>query len=134
MAKMIIDANGAILGRVCSFAAKKALQGDEIVIVNSERAIITGNKRDIIKQYKQLKETAGSSLKGPKFPKTSYRILKKGIRGMLPDFRRGTGKTTFARIKCYNGIPKEFEDEKMIKSCKTKPRKYVELKELAEKI
>ena len=48
--KRIIDGNGAVFGRICSYAAKKSLEGDEIVIVNSEKAIISGNKKDIIKK------------------------------------------------------------------------------------
>ena len=48
--KIIIDANGAVFGRLCSFAAKKALEGDEVIIVNSENAIMTGNKSDLIQK------------------------------------------------------------------------------------
>jgi len=132
--KLIVDAGGAVFGRLCSFVSKKALEGNEIIVINSEKVIITGNKKDIIKKYKELKEKAGSSLKGPKFPRVAYRILKKGIKGMLPDFRRGFGKKTLLKIKCYDGVPKEFEGEKMIKSGKVKPKKYIELKELCEKL
>jgi len=132
--KIIIDANHGIFGRLCSFAAKKALQGDEVVIVNSEKAVISGDKKDIIAKYVRLKEKGGSSLKGPKYSRIAYKMLKRGIRGMLPDFRKGQGKEAFSRIRCYNGIPKEFENEKMIKSGKAKPRKYIELGELAKRI
>lgn len=134
MARIILDANGAIFGRFCSFAAKKALEGNEIVVINSEKAIITGNKKNIIEEYKQLKEKAGSSLKGPKFPRVAYRVLKKGIKGMLPDFRKGSGKKTLLRIKCYDGIPEKYKDEKMIKSRKVRPKKNIELKELLRKL
>ena len=41
--KIIIDAEGEIRGRVASFAAKQALQGNEIVILNSEKALVSGN-------------------------------------------------------------------------------------------
>ncbi len=36
---MIIDANNATAGRLASFAAKKALQGNEIFIINCEKAL-----------------------------------------------------------------------------------------------
>ena len=58
MARIIIDANHGIFGRLCSFAAKKALQGDEVIIVNCEKAIITGNKKDVVKKYSELREKA----------------------------------------------------------------------------
>jgi ribosomal protein uL13 len=132
--KLILDAKGAIFGRLCSFAAKKALEGNEIIILNSEKTLISGNKKDIIRKYKVIKEKGGHSLKGPKYSRIPYRMLKKGIRSMLPDHRKGQGKQALLRIKCYNGIPKKFENEKMIKSKKIKPRKFIELKELSERI
>ena len=51
MAEIIIDGSGAVFGRLCSFTAKKALEGSEIVIVNSEKVIITGNKKDTIEKF-----------------------------------------------------------------------------------
>jgi len=133
--KIIIDANGAIFGRLCSFAAKKALGGDEVIIVNSEHTVMTGNKRDLIEKYLKLRRMGGgTSLKGPKYPTVPYMMLKRGIRGMLPDFRRGQGKIAFSRIKCFDKVPEEYKNEKMIKSGKTKPKKFIELKELSERI
>ena len=132
--KIIIDGNGAIFGRICSFAAKKALEGNEIVIVNSEKVIISGNKKDVLKKHAKIRDVGGHSLKGPKYSTIAYKILKRGVKGMLPDFRKGIGKQALLRIKCYNGIPKEFENEKMIKSKKQKPGKYIILKELSEKL
>ena len=49
----VIDAENAILGRLASYVAKQVLKGEEIVIVNSEKAIITGNKKNIQKNYKK---------------------------------------------------------------------------------
>lgn len=132
--KIIIDGNGAIFGRICSFAAKKALEGNEVVIVNSEKVIISGSKKEVIKKHKKIREVGGHSLKGPKYSVIAYKILKRGVKGMLPDFRKGNGKQALLKVKCYNGVPKEFENEKMIKSKKSKPIKYIELKELAEKL
>jgi len=134
MVKIIIDADMGIFGRLCVFAAKKALEGDEVVIVNSEKAVITGNKKNIIEKYKILRDKGGTSLKGPKYSKIPYMMLKRGIRGMLPDHRRGQGKLAFSRIRCYNKLPTEFEGQKMIKAGHAKPKKFITLKELSEKI
>ncbi len=38
---MIIDANNMILGRLASFAAKKALLGEKIDVINCEKAVIS---------------------------------------------------------------------------------------------
>ena len=100
MATIIIDCEGGIFGRVCSLAAKKALEGNKIVVVNCEKAVITGNKKNIIEKYSNLRKKGGYSLKGPKYIKIPYQMLKRGIRGMLPDHRGGIGKEAFKRIKC----------------------------------
>lgn len=134
MGKIILDASGAIFGRLCSFAAKKALEGNDVIVVNSEKAIISGNKKDIIKKYKDLRANMGSSLKGPKISRVSYKMLKKGIKGMLPEHRRGIGKAALLKVKCYNGIPEEFKNEKMIKSGKAKPIKFITMGELVKKL
>lgn len=133
--KIIIDANEAIFGRLCSFAVKKALEGNDVVIVNSENAVMTGNKPDIVEKYLRLRRMGGrNSIKGPKYPKVPYMMLKRGIRGMLPDFRKGQGKIAFSKIKCFDKVPEEYKNEKMVKSGKEKPRKFIELKELSERI
>ena len=134
MAKIIVDAGGAIYGRVCSFVAKQALENNEVVVVNSEKAVMTGRKEATIKKYHELSVKGGSAQKGPHYHKVSYKMLKRGIRGMLPNYRSGIGKQALLRIKCYDGVPKEFEGQKMIKSGKPKHEKYIELKELASKI
>ena len=132
--KIIINAEGAVFGRMCSFAAKKALEGNEINIVNCEKAIITGNKKDIIKKYDELRKKGGHSMKGPKYSNVSYKMIKHAIRGMIGDHRKGQGKIALSRIKCYNGIPEEYRDEKMIKANAAKKIKYMELGDLSNKI
>tara|TARA_Y100000034_G_C6683371_1_gene300496 strand:- start:194 stop:598 length:405 start_codon:yes stop_codon:yes gene_type:complete len=134
MSKIIIDGEGAVFGRVCSFAAKKALEGNEVVIVNSEKTILTGNKKDTIAKYSDVRKKGGHSQKGPKMPNTPYMILKRSIRGMLPDHRKGQGKEALGRIKCHDGVPEELKEEKMMKVNAPKKLKFMELKELASKI
>jgi ribosomal protein uL13 len=134
MSKIIIDGNGAVFGRICSFVAKRALEGNEIIVVNSEKTIMTGNKKDIIAKYSAIRKKGGHSQKGPKLSNVPHMILKRAIRGMLPDHRKGQGKETLKRIKCYDGMPDEFKDEKMIKVNAPKKLKFMELKELASKI
>lgn len=135
MEKVIIDAEKTIFGRLCSYAAKQAIQGKEVIIINSEKAVITGNKNDVIKRYNVLRSKGGHSQKGPKRSKSTYMMLKRGIRGMIPNHREGFGKQVIERIKCYDGVPKEFEGVKALKLNISPSRdKYIELKELSERI
>lgn len=133
--KIVINAEGAIFGRLCSFAAKKALEGNDVVIVNSEKTIITGNKKNIIEEYSDVRKKGHShSLKGPKLSRIAYKMLKRSIRGMLPDFRSGWGREAYKKIKCYNGVPENLKNEKIVKNNAPEKLKYIELKELSRLI
>ncbi len=129
--EIIIDGTNAVLGRLASFAAKQALLGKKVIIVNSEKVIIVGNKKDILEKYKTRRARGGSGLKGPFFPKEADKILKRTIRGML-DYKRGRGRNAFKNIKCFCGLPKEFEDKKMIKSGRKK--KGITLEEVSKEL
>ena len=127
----IIDASGAILGRLSTNTAKRLLKGEEISVVNSEKAIISGKKFAIKKRYKQKKEI-GTYRKGPFFPRTPDQIVKRTIRGMIP-YQTPHGRTAFKRLKCYMGIPKEFEGKKFetIKEAEKQPVDFITIEELS---
>lgn len=131
---IIIDAEGATLGRLCTNAAKNLLNGEEIAIVNSEKAIISGKKPSIKKHYKQKREV-GTYRKGPFFPRTPDRIVKRSVRGMIP-YQKPHGRTAFKRLKCYIGIPKEFEGKKFekVKEAEKRPVDFITIKELSRSL
>lgn len=132
--KMIIDANGAILGRLSTNAAKHLLKGEEIAIVNSEKTIISGKKSTIKNMYKKKREI-GTYRKGPFFPRMPDMIVKRTIRGMIP-YQTAHGRAAFKRLKCYIGIPKEFEGKKIeiIERAKKQPVNYITIGELSESL
>ena len=61
---MIIDATDLILGRIGTVAAKNALLGEKIHVVNCEKAIMTGRKKTTIARYRQFL-AMGQPQKGP---------------------------------------------------------------------
>jgi len=128
----IINGEGMVLGRLGSFVAKELLKGEEIAIINSEKVIITGNKEYIKTNFEIKRSRFGSSQKGPKHPAVSEKMVKRVVRGMLPDHRVGRGSEAIKRLKCYNKIPKEFEGKEIIELNKEKKIKYSKLKELAK--
>ena len=74
---MIIDGNGCVLGRLASITSKNLLEGEEVVILNAEKIMLTGNKDWAYAKYKQRVDRASISNPrdlGPKYPN-----LKKGI-------------------------------------------------------
>lgn len=107
---MIIDAENLVLGRLASFVAKKALLGETIDIVNCEKAVVSGKRLVTLEHYRE-KHVRGYPLHGPFFPRDPVRMVKRTIRGMVPH-KQGKGKDAFDRIKCYKGIPGEFEGKK----------------------
>ncbi len=133
MSMILIDASDTRLGRLASFAAKKALEGEEIVIVNAEKAIITGNEEDIKEKYKTRRDV-GDRYKGPFFPRMPDRIVRRAIRGMLP-YKTRKGRDAYRRVRVYIGVPKEFEGKEVTKlewtKDKLKHRKFVYVEELA---
>ncbi|MDD5650983.1 MAG: 50S ribosomal protein L13 [Candidatus Nanoarchaeia archaeon] len=108
---MIIDGTNMILGRLATFAARKSLEGEDVIIVNAEKVVISGKKNEIIARYNE-KTDRGNRLKGPYFPKQADRLVRRTIRGMLP-YKQGRGKIAFRKVMCYLGIPEKYKNEKM---------------------
>ena len=104
---MILDATNLIAGRLASAAAKNALLGHEVFIVNAEKAILSGTKKYVVGKY-SAQAKRGEPFHGPFLPKTPDRLLKRIIRGMLP-YKQAKGLQAFKRIKCYNGVPDGFK-------------------------
>jgi large subunit ribosomal protein L13 len=128
----IIDAEGAVLGRLCTTIAKRLLNGEEIAIVQSEKVIVTG-KKDMIKAHYKHEREVGTYRKGPFYPRMPDRILKRTIRGMIP-YQEPHGRTAFKRLKCYIGIPKEFKGKSFekITAAEKHPADYMTLQEVAQ--
>jgi len=129
----IIDGENAVMGRLASYVAKQALQGEEISIVNCNKVLITGNKKFIENKFYERRQRVGSTQKGPKISRVSYQIVKRCIKGMLPNHRGGRGKIALGKIKCYDKIPKELENKKMIKAGKEKGDKFVYVESITKK-
>jgi large subunit ribosomal protein L13 len=133
---MIIDATDTIMGRLATYAAKKALLGENVEIVNAERAIISGNKKEILAKYQHRRVGRGTPGKGPFFPRQADKILKRTIRGMLP-YKQEKGRVAMKRIRCHVGVPASLEGKEMTKvegahKSKLEMQKYLTLSKLAE--
>ncbi|HIP74568.1 MAG TPA: 50S ribosomal protein L13 [Thermococcus paralvinellae] len=134
----IINAEGLILGRLASKVAKMLLEGEEVIVVNAEKAIITGNRDNIFAKYKQRTElrTRTNPRRGPFYPKRSDEIVRRTIRGMLP-WKTDRGRKAFKRLKVYAGVPKEFEGKEFetimeAHMSRLKTPKYVTVGEVAK--
>lgn len=128
---VVISAEGAVLGRLGTHVAKRLLNGEEIAVVNSEKAIITGKKTMVKAQYLHRREQ-GTYRKGPFFPRMPDAMVKRTIRGMIP-YQTPKGRSAFKRLKCYMGIPKEFEG-KPVENVPSKviPADFMTIEELSK--
>lgn len=114
--QIVVDASNCIAGRLCSYVSKLLLQGNRVAIINSERAMLSGNRYKTIEDYKKYLEVSSvtNPIHGPYHPRRPDRILTRMVRGMIPR-RKPSGIAAFKRLRVYIGIPTEFQSSKKIK-------------------
>lgn len=132
----IINAEGLILGRMASIIAKRLLKGEKIVIVNAEKAVLSGKRKSKVKEAKEFLQV-GHPKKGPFHSRRPDRIIRRTVRGMLP-YKQPKGKQAQKRLKAFIGIPEELKDQNMETLAQADAKKltcpYFTLAELAEEI
>ena len=113
---MLIDADGLVVGRVAAVIASrlrgkhKAIftphvdMGDNIIVVNAEKVVFTGNKRQDKTYYWHsgypggIKERKAHQVLDGRFPE---RVLEAAVRRMLP--RGPLGKRQMTNLRIYKG-------------------------------
>ncbi|HIE13829.1 TPA: 50S ribosomal protein L13 [Candidatus Bathyarchaeota archaeon] len=108
MRETVIDAKNLILGRMASIVAKRVLNGERIIIVNAEKAVISGKRLSILREEKEFLQV-GHPGKGPYHPRRPDQIVKRTIRGMLPR-KKPRGKLALKRLRVYIGVPEELKN------------------------
>ena len=99
----VIDAEGKSLGRVASLAATYLRGknkptytphidcGDNIIIINAEKVILTGNKLDDKMYYNHSQYTGGLRERTARVMREQYPVemIERAVKGMLPHNRLG---------------------------------------------
>ena len=135
----IINGEYSILGRLASRVAKRLLNGEEIIIINANKVIISGNPGSTsLKYFQRYKiKTKSNPLRGPFYPRETDQILKRTVRGMLP-YKKSRGKEAYKRLIVFKDFPEIFNEKKVevLQSTKDLSRKsaYITLEELKTKI
>ena len=112
---LLIDAQDKVLGRLASESAKLLMgkhkvsftpgadTGDFVVIVNSSKVAVTGNKLSNKIYYKHSGYPGG--IKSANFEQLIKRnpnfVIKNAIKGMLP--KGPLGRTMLKKLKVYDG-------------------------------
>jgi len=107
-----VNAEGLIVGRLCSKVAKRLLNGEEVIILNAEKAVFSGKKKAKVLEGHIFLEV-GAPERGPFHYRRPDRYLRKVVRGMVP-YKQPKGKNAFKRLKVFMGIPLEFKDQQLI--------------------
>jgi len=113
---LVLDAKDQILGRLASFAAKRAISGDTVIVLNAEKAVISGRRKNIVEEAKRrLKtRTLATQSTAPMHQRRPDVYLRRVVRGMLP-WKKAKGKSAFHRVHVYMGIPEEFSGKASVK-------------------
>ncbi len=107
-----VNAEGLIVGRMASQVAKRLLNGEEVVVLNAEKAVLSGKRKSRVAEAKEFLEV-GAPERGPFHYRRPDRIIRKTVRGMLP-FKQPKGKNALKRLKVFMGVPLKLKDQKMI--------------------
>ena len=121
----VIDADGLVLGRLCTEAAR-LLHGkhkttfvphldssDHVIVVNAAKAVFTGRKKEKkVYHYHTgfiggIKDRTAKSIMEGRFPE---RVVEKAIERMLP--RGPLGRVQFGNLRVYPGSEHPHEAQK----------------------
>ena len=113
---VVIDAQGLVVGRLASLIALRLRgkhkasftphvdDGDNIIVINAEKIVLTGRKRDQKVYYHHtgyiggIKERSAKSILEGRFPE---RIVEKAVERMLP--RGPLGRKQLGNLRVYKG-------------------------------
>ncbi len=137
--RIIIDAEKTAVGRLGSYVSKELLKGKKVIMINVEKAIISGPRKNPVEKIGKLRRMGGSSQKGPKISKDPEKLVKRMIRGMLPRYN-ARGKQAYRNLKCYSSTNEEIKNikkedlDKTIKLNLKQPMKSMTIKRISELI
>jgi large subunit ribosomal protein L13 len=134
-----IDATGHIAGRLCSEVASEILRGKRIVVLNAEKAVLSGKRDTVIAAWKQKLELGSkvNPIYGPLHPRKPDNIMWRMVRGMVPK-TKPKGTAGLKRLRVYIGVPQKYTGVTMTKvddAMATRPLPmYITILELARNI
>lgn len=135
----IIDATNLILGRMATHVARMALDGKRVVVLNAEKAVISGTKARVVARAKsKLKtRTLASQHKAPTHPRRPDNYVRRVVRGMLP-WKKTRGKEAFRRVMVFIGTPSDYQGKLTVRIGDADASKlrvpYITVQQLAEEI
>ncbi len=110
----VIDATGHVVGRLASVVAKRLLKGEDIVVVNAEKAIITGRRKVVFDEYYTRHHRGSTTSRmrgiGPRYPRRPDMILRRTISRMMP-YQQARGREALKRLRVYIDVPEDLKSK-----------------------
>lgn len=105
----MVDGTNLLAGRLSSNVAKMLLEGNHVAIINCEKIMISGNRRNIINEYRGFLGVSSvlHPEHGPYHPRRPDTIMARMIRGMLPK-KKPSGAAALKRLRTYIGVPSQL--------------------------
>jgi large subunit ribosomal protein L13 len=126
---VIVDANGAVLGRLASDVASRLRgknnplftphvdTGESVIVINADKISLTGNKLEQKRYYRHSGYTGGlKEITAKKLLETKPEdVIRFAVKGMLPKNKLGT--KLYKKLKVYAGgkHPHEAQNPEAIK-------------------
>lgn len=121
---VLVDAEGQTLGRLASKVARIIRGkhktnytphvdcGDNVIVINSEKVVLTGNKMTDKQYIRYTGYPGGQRFTSPAelMAKHPERLVEKAVRGMLPKNR--LGRELFRNLKVVVGTKHDHEAQK----------------------
>jgi large subunit ribosomal protein L13 len=106
---LYIDASGLIAGRMCSIVASELLSGNRVIVLNAEKAVLSGRRSTIFRLWQQRLELGSkvNPIYGPIHPRRPDNILRRMVRGMVPK-TKSRGDSAMHRLRIYMGVPQKY--------------------------
>lgn len=131
----VIDGTNLIYGRLAGAVATMIMNGDEVVVLNAEKIIVTGERSEVLKNFKHKVDLGEvTKRKGPFYPRRADLLFKRCVRGMIPRYTT-TGRDAYRELKVFVGAPKQFDGAEKTSvevASKKVTCKYVTLGEISE--
>lgn len=136
---LYVDASGQVAGRLCSKIAAELLSGKRVVVLNAEKAVVSGRRNTVFRLWRERLELYShvNPIYGPIHPRKPDNILHRMIRGMVPK-TKNKGKSAMNRLRVYIGVPDKYASVKTVRfddALATRPLPlYTTLEEVSKSI
>ena len=103
MGKVAVEAANLLRGKHKAIFTPHADCGDHVIIINAEKAVLTGNKLDQKMYYRHTGYIGGlKAVKtGTMMVENPEKVLELAVKGMVPD--NTIGRQALTRLRVYKG-------------------------------